>query len=222
MTLWRRIVAVLTGRANAGLDRLEDPRDALEGAYRTAVAALQDARRGVADVLTSEKRLEIEADALEAAARRYLENAREAARAGDDVRARAALVRETSSRSGHERMLVEAADVRTQRLALEALVERLRERVDALRTEKVAVGARLAAAKATTRAGESVTGLSVDMHDVALTLDRVRERARDAQARAAAMSELASGTERTSAAAMASLDARLAELKAQPQARLEP
>jgi len=64
MSLWRRFISFFGVKANAAMDRLEDPRETLEVAYRKQLAAVQDARRGVADVLTSEKRLEMEAESL--------------------------------------------------------------------------------------------------------------------------------------------------------------
>ena len=215
MTLWSRIRLLFDSKAHAALDRVEEPTESLEVAYRTQVAAHEEARRGVADVLTSEKRLEIEAQALAAAAERAIAAARDAARAGDDGRARAQLEREAFITSQRERLFDEIADVRAQRIALEEMTEALRRRVELLRTEKLALGARYATAKATVRAGESVTGLSEHMADVARMVERARDKSRDVQARAAALTELAGTTNPGSSgnAEAARIDARLAALK---------
>ncbi|MBD5656352.1 MAG: PspA/IM30 family protein [Candidatus Eremiobacteraeota bacterium] len=222
MGLWRRIATLFGAKANAALDRFEDPRETLEVAYGKEVAALQEARRGVADVLTSEKRLELEAAALQAAVERATATARDAARAGDDAGAARALGREAFAEVQRERMLEEAAAVRAQRLALEAMTDRLQQRVERFRTEKLALGARYTVAKATARAGESVAGLSDDTAEIARIVERARDASRDAQARAAALVEL-SGTNDVSTSVRsddARVQARLAALKAEVRPQL--
>ncbi len=191
MSIWSRLASVFGAKANAALDRLEDPRETLEAAYRTQVAALQDARRGVADVLTSEKRLELEADALRANGERSTQAAAEAAAAGDDAGARRALEREAFAALQRDRLLAEVAQIRAQRAALESLAEGLQRRVELFRTEKLALSARYAAAKAISRAGEDTIGISDGTADVASMVERAQDRSREAQARAAALLELA-------------------------------
>jgi phage shock protein A len=209
VSLWRRFSSFFGAKATAAMDRLEDPRETLEAAYQKQLSALADARRGVADVLTSEKRLELEAESLRGSAARYAKSAAEAAAANNDAAARTALEREAFVSSQRERLLDEIAGVSAQRQGLEALAERIRQRIETFRTEKIALGARYAAAKATARAGETVTGISTDMDDVVRMVERARERSVEAQARAAALMELA-GTQTVDEAA---IEARLIALK---------
>lgn len=113
------------------------------------------------------------------------------------------------------------ADIGAQRRALEAFAERLRERVEQSRTEKLALGARFATAKAAARAGEHVLGLSDDMAAVARKVERARDASRAAQARAAALTELAAGgIDRSALDDSALIDARLAALKGETPLRL--
>jgi len=107
----------------------EDPVEALERAYRSQLAAFQAGRRGIAEVLASEKRLELEVNALGAAIGRALE-------------------REASLSAQRERLRDELADVQTRRRGLEELVDRLGQRVEDLRTQKIALAARYATARA--------------------------------------------------------------------------
>jgi len=191
MSLWQRVARIFTARAHAALDATEDPVESMELAYRSQLAAFEEGRRGVADVLTSEKRLELEVNALGAAIGRATEAAGTAARAGDDGVARRALEREAFLSAQRDRLLDEIADVQTQRRGLEELVERLGERVERLRAEKVALAARLATARAGVRAASSVTGLSVETAEIAQLVERARERSLNIQARAVALVELA-------------------------------
>ena len=218
MSLWRRFTSFFGVKANAVMDRLEDPRETLEAAYQKQLAALSDARRGVADVLTSEKRLELEAESLRGSAARQADGAARAARAGDDATARRALEREAFVNAQRDRLLAEIADVRAQRAGLESLAERIGQRVEMFRTEKIALSARYAAAKATARAGETVTGISPEMEDVVSMVDRAREKALQAQARAEALMQLAGSEASASVSSESGVDesaiaARLAALK---------
>ncbi len=215
MSVWTRFVSFFGVKATAAMDRLEDPRETLELAYRKQLDAVADARRGVADVLTSEKRLELEAESLRATGDRFARSAAEAASAGDDAAARRALEREAIAATQRERLETEVVQVRAQRVALESLAERMQQRADMFRTEKLALGARYAAARATTRAGENVTGLSSGMEDVAAMVERAQEKAREAQARAAALMQLAGSDASASNVRVdeARIEARLRALK---------
>jgi hypothetical protein len=84
------------------------------------------------------------------------------------------------------------------------------------RTEKLALGARYAAARAATEAGENVTGLSSGMEEVAAMVERAQEKAREAQARAAALMQLSDARATTDGGAgvdAAGIDARLVAIK---------
>ena len=214
MSLWTRLVAFLGARGHATLDRLEDPRETLEAAYRTQLSALHDVRRGVADVLTSEKRIELETETLRGAVERATASAAEAVARGDDAAARTALEREAFTNAQRERLLGELASLHAQRVALAETAERMQRRVELFRTEKLALGARYEAARATSRAGESVAGLGDDMAEVARGVERARDASRDAQARAAAVTELANAPSAEFGIDATRIDARLAALKA--------
>jgi phage shock protein A len=177
-----RLVRYLGDRLNGELDAREDPMRALEAAYAKEVQTSREAQRGVAEVLTGQKRLELEAESLRLSAERYAS----AAAAGDERgRERAGFV--TMQR---ERLLEAIDDLRAQRALLEATAEKIRQRAELFRTEKLALSARYAAAKASARAGEHITGLSDEAAAAADAVERARDAARDVLARAAALAEL--------------------------------
>jgi phage shock protein A len=178
-----RLVRYLGDRLNGELDAREDPMRALEAAYAKEVQTSREAQRGVAEVLTGQKRLELEAESLRLSAERFAS----AAAAGDErARDRAGFV--TMQR---ERLLDAIDDLRAQRVLLEATAEKIRQRAELFRTEKLALSARYAAAKASARAGEHITGLSDEAAAAADAVERARDAARDVLARAAALAELA-------------------------------
>ena len=203
MRLFERMKALIAVRSHATLDRAEDPVDVLEFAYGKQIDALQDVRRGIADVLTSEKRLEIERARFETEQSRARGLAADALRRGDETTAREALARAAGGVAQGQRLIAEISAVRAQREALQRTSAELARRVDAMRTQKIALAARLAAARATTRAAESVSGLSDDSYETERMVDRARDRSLQIQARAQALAELATPPERDAATATA-------------------
>ena len=64
MSLMRRLAMLFRAKANKALDRAEDPREVLDYSYERQLELLQQVRRGVADVATSRKRVELQLDQL--------------------------------------------------------------------------------------------------------------------------------------------------------------
>ena len=64
MSVFQRMSSVFQQKVNSALDKAEDPQQALDFSYEKQLEALQQVRRNVADVLTSEKRLELQAAQL--------------------------------------------------------------------------------------------------------------------------------------------------------------
>src|SRR5262249_19157879 len=60
MGLMQRFNMIFKAKASKMLDRAEDPRETLDYSYEKQLEMLQKVRRGVADVATSKKRLELQ------------------------------------------------------------------------------------------------------------------------------------------------------------------
>jgi phage shock protein A len=75
---------------------------------------------------------------------------------------------------------------------LEQAESRLRTKIESFRTKKEVVKAQYSAAEAQVRIGEAVTGLSEEMADVGMAVDRAQEKTEAMQARAGAIDELIS------------------------------
>src|SRR6478736_843211 len=70
MSLMKRISLIFRAKANKVLDRAEDPRETLDYSYQRQLEMLQQVRRGLADVATSRKRVELQSQQLTAATER--------------------------------------------------------------------------------------------------------------------------------------------------------
>ena len=181
---------IFRAKANKALDRAEDPRETLDYSYQKQLELLQKVRRGVADVATSRKRLELQLQQLQKQSSTLEEQGRKALSLGREDLAREALTR----RSGIQQQV---ADLETQYQALQGEEEkltlasqRLQSKVDAFRTKKETIKATYTAAQAQTRIAESFSGISEEMGDVGLAIQRAEDKTAQMQARAGAIDEL--------------------------------
>ena len=190
MSVTRRIAMLFRIKANKALDRAEDPREVLDYSYERQVEMLAKVRRGVADVATSRKRLELQASQLQASADRLTGQAQQALAIGREDLAREALTRKQAA-------VTQLADLQGQRDALAGeeakltlAAQRLQAKVEAFRTRKETIKATYTAAEAQTRIGEAVSGISEEMSDVGLAMQRAEDKTAQMQSRAAAIDEL--------------------------------
>ena len=93
MSLSRRIATLFRAKANKALDRAEDPREMLDYSYERQLELLQQVRRGVADVATSRRRVELQLAQLQQSAAKLQGQAQQALAAGREDLAREALTR---------------------------------------------------------------------------------------------------------------------------------
>ncbi len=172
------------------LDRAEDPGETLDYGYRKQQEHLQQVKKGIADVVTAKKRIQMQTKKLEDQVVKLDTQARQALSAGREDLAREALTR----RSGVQQQIT---DLQTQHAALQAEEEkltlasqRLQAKVDAFRTKKETIKATYSAAEAQTRIGEAFSGISEEMGDVGLAVQRAEDKTQQMQARAGAIDEL--------------------------------
>lgn len=78
MSLMRRLSAIFKAKASKALDKAEDPRETLDYSYERQLELLRQVRRGLAEVATSRKRIELQAEQLQASASKLEAQARQA------------------------------------------------------------------------------------------------------------------------------------------------
>ena len=186
----RRLTRLLSQRSHVLRGPTGDPLEALDAAYRRQAGALQQARRGIAEVVTSHKRLELQAKGFRGSQVRLRDQARQALLSGREDLARIALTRAHATAAQLASLELQVAELRDQEARLELATERLKTRVEGFRSQKEIFRAQCSAAQTSARIGESVGGISREMVDVGQMLDGARERTRQMQAWAAAMSTL--------------------------------
>ena len=186
MSLGTRLSEIF-GRKRANPD---DPTQVLDDSLQAQTALLQQSRRGVADVVTSRKRVELQLRKLTDEADRLTVQAQSAVDAGQDDVARDLLVRRAGVLEQSALLEPDAARLHDQESRLQAQVQRLEAKVEAFRSQHETLKAAHSAAEAHVRIVEAQAGLTEESTDVALALQRARDRTEALQARADAAEEL--------------------------------
>lgn len=201
------------------LDRAEDPGQTLDYSYQKQLEQLQNLRRSIADVVTSEKRLELQKAQLTAQVNSYDDKARQALSLNQEDLARQALERKQNIQTQLASFDTQIDQLKGQQQKFLDMQDRLQARVEQFRNQKEMVKATYGAAQAQVKIQESVTGISEEMSDVNLAVQRAQDKVLQMQARASALDELtaAGALPEIGAPAGDSIDRQLAALSNKSQ-----
>ena len=219
MGLWQRFKLIFKSKANKALDKAEDPRETLDYSYEKQLELLQKVRRGVADVATSRKRIELQIQSLDQQTAKLQEQAKAALAGGREDLAREALTRKSGLQNQIADLQVQLAQLQEQEDKLVAASQQLQAKVEAFRTKKETIKATYSAAEAQTKINEAFAGISDELGDVGLAVQRAEDKTAQMQARAGAIDELvASGAlEDVSSTGKDSLTLELEQMASQSQ-----
>src|SRR5256886_17451856 len=93
--LWERTTTLIKAKYSKLLNRAENPQETLDYSYEKQLESLQNVKRGVADVVTAKKRLQLQTQQLEQNVVKLDTQARQALGAGREDLARQALERKS-------------------------------------------------------------------------------------------------------------------------------
>ena len=190
MSLMKRISLIFRSKANKALDKAEDPRETLDYSYQRQQELLTKVRRGVADVATSRKRVELQVNQLESQATKLQGQAEKAISVGREDLAREALTRKSGLASQISDLRAQHAQLQGEEEKLTLAQQRLQAKVESFRTRKETIKATYTAAEAQTRINEAMSGIGEEMGDVGLAIQRAEDKTAQMQARAGAIDEL--------------------------------
>jgi len=153
---------------------------------------LQNVKRGIADVTTAKKRLELEDSSLQQQMAKLDGQAKEALQAGREDLAREALARKASLQAQIDGLQQQEQQLAAQEQKLVEGEQALSAKVEAFRSQKEVIKAQYSAAEAEVKVGEAATGIGEHMADVGLAIQRAKDKTEEMQARAGAIDELTS------------------------------
>jgi phage shock protein A len=190
-----RMSTVIKAKISHLLDRAEDPAETLDYSYEMQLEQLQNVKRGIADVVTAKKRLQVQETKIKEQTAKLDEQARQAMAAGREDLARAALERKHLAEGEMQSIDQQVAELEDQQQKLTDSEQKLQAKIEAFRTKKEVIKAQYSAAEAQVRISAAATGVGEEMADVGLAMRRALEKTEDMKARADAVSELeAAGT----------------------------
>jgi phage shock protein A len=186
---------VVKAKVSKLLDKAEDPAETLDYSYQKQVEQLQNVKKGIADVVTAKKRLQMQETTLQQQVVKLDTQARQALSGGQEDLARQALERKNVVQTELQSLDTQVTELEDQQTKLVDSEQKLRAKIEAFRTKKEVIKAQYSAADAQVRISEAATGVGEQMADVGLAMQRAVDKTENMKARANAVTELeAAGT----------------------------
>src|SRR6202045_353737 len=215
-----RMSTVIKAKVSKLMDRAEDPAETLDYSYQKQVEQLQNVKKGIADVVTAKKRLQMQESSLQQNVVKLDTQARQALASGQEDLARTALERKNVAQTELQSLDSQVTQLEQQQENLTESREQLRTKIEQLRSKKEGNKAQYSAAEAQVRISEAATGVGEQMADVGLAMQRAVDKTENMKARADAVSELEAAGTFDDITALGSgeddIDRRLKQLSSQP------
>jgi phage shock protein A len=190
-----RMSTVVKAKISKLLDRAEDPSETLEYSYQKQIELLQNVKKGIADVVTSKKRLQLQEEKYQQQVVKLDTQARQALAQGNEELARTALERKNGLQTELQSLDSQIAQLEEQQEQMTASEQKLRAKIEQFRSKKEVIKAQYSAAEAQVKISEAATGVGEEMADVGLAMQRALDKTENMRARAGAVQELeAAGT----------------------------
>jgi phage shock protein A len=190
MGLINRFSSIVKQKVNTMLNKFEDPREALDYSYEKQRELLIKLRRDIAEVITAKKRLEMQKRKLMDTIYKLEEQAKKALDMNREDLARLALKRKNMNLLQLQEINNQIKEMEREQIKLEDTERRLAAKVEEFKLKKEVIKARYSAAKAEVKVKESVTGISEEMADVGLAMQRAEEKVENMKAKSEALDEM--------------------------------
>src|SRR5213596_3150785 len=134
--LWSRTMTIIKSKWSAMLNRAENPSETLDYSYEKQLESLQNVKRGIADVVTAKKRLELQTQQLQQNVVKLETQARQAVAANREDLARQALERKSGAQQQLQDLDTQIKGLQAQQEKLVASEQQLTTRVEGFRSQK--------------------------------------------------------------------------------------
>lgn len=190
MGFFSRLLNLLRIRSNAELYKAEEPGEVLDYSYTKQVEQVRQVRGAIADIATSEKQLELQQKQLLGKVDKITAQAKQALQAGREDLTRMALQRKEELVTQLHSYEQQIAQIRARKERLIQMERDAAVRLETYRTQKEMVKAQYHAAQAQVKVHETLSGMSGEMGELHLAMERAQEKILLMQARANALDEL--------------------------------
>ena len=191
MGMLSRMSTIVKSKMNRILDNAEDPRETLDYSYEKQLEMLRNVKRGVVEMVAAKRQIVQQADKVRDNIARLERQAEQAVDAGREDLALMALERKNTAILELEGLDQQIAGMEEEQEKLTQAEARLSAKVAAFRSKKEVIKAQYTAAQAQVRIGSALSGISEEMGDVGLAVERAEAKTENMRARASAIDELA-------------------------------
>jgi len=185
-----RTTTIIKAKYSKLLNKAENPAETLDYSYEEQLRQLQNVKRGIADVATAKKRLELQYTQMQQQVDKLDGQAKQALQANREDLAREALARKAAVQAQLDGIMQQGQQLEAQQQKLIEGEKTLQTKVESFRTQKEVIKAQYSAAEAQVRIGKAATGIGEEMADVGLAIQRAKDKTEQMQARANAIDEL--------------------------------
>ena len=228
MGMLSRMSTIVKSKMNRIMDSAEDPRETLDYSYEKQMEMLRNVKRGVVEMVTTKRRLELQAAKAQENVGKLDTQACKALEMGREDLARLALERKQATIAELDGLDQQIGGLELEQDKLTQAEQRLQAKVQAFRNKKEIIKAQYSAAQAQVRIGSALSGISEEMGDITLAVERAENKTETLRAKAGAIDELAASgvlddptegggsldRQLESISASASVESELAALKA--------
>ena len=186
-----RMSTVVKSKMSRILDNAEDPREMLDYSYDKQMEMLRNVKRGVVEMVSTKRRLELQAQKVQDNIAKLDVQARRAVEMDREDLARVALERKQSAIIELQGLDQQVAGLELEQEKLTKAEQRLQSKVQAFKTKKEIIKAQYSAAQAQVRIGSALSGVSEEMGDITLAVERAEDKTEALRAKAGAIDELA-------------------------------
>ena len=191
MGMLSRMSTIVKSKMNRILDQAEDPRETLDYSYEKQLEMLRNVKRGVVEMVTAKRRIQQQATVVRENIAKLDSQARQALEAEREDLARLALQRKQASTIELQGLDDQIEGMEQEQEKLTVAERRLQAKVEAFKTKKEVIKAQYTAAQAQVRIGAALSGVSEEMGDISLAVERAENKTDQMRARAGAIDELA-------------------------------
>ncbi len=192
MGMLSRMSTIVKSKMNRILDNAEDPRETLDYSYEKQLEMLTNVKRGVVQMVAAKRQIQLQAGKVRDNITRLEGQARQALEAGREDLARLALERKQTAVVELQGLDEQIAGMELEQEKLTQAEQRLSAKVAAFRSKKEVIKAHYTAAQAQVRIGSALSGISEEMGDVGLAVQRAEMKTDNMRAKAGAIDELVS------------------------------
>src|SRR5438067_2383052 len=139
--LMSRLSLIFKAKFSKALDRAENPNETLDYSYEEQLRQLQNVKRGIADVTTAKKRLELQYASMQQQVEKLDGQARDALKANREDLAREALTRKATVQAQLESIMQQGQQLEAQQQKLVDGEKTLASKIESFRTQKEVIKA---------------------------------------------------------------------------------